>query len=201
MKTQSHWILFHKPNEPVFRSVSRIHISLTWLHCTPCVVQWSSELTVLCDSFINTDLDSFICRPKVVVDAKHASSSSSCPSCRVIQVKQGNSLTLDCAFYVSEKFDELVNLPVKWFWQERPIGNNSRGILSNQVFLIHESETSFNDSFTERKVSLINDIHSRRETQFASRRVHCMPIAWRLWISSSILCTFSVCRPKSLGLK
>jgi len=68
-------------------------------------------------------------------------------------VKQGNPLTLSCSFYVSES-NELLNLPVKWFWQDRPIGNNSKGILSNQVFLIHESEASVNDSGRERQVGI-----------------------------------------------
>lgn len=57
----------------------------------------------------------------------------------LIHVRQGSSLTLECAFYVSES-SELLNLPVKWLWQDRPIGNNSKGILSNQIFSIEEFE-------------------------------------------------------------
>ena len=65
-------------------------------------------------------------------------------------------MSLECSFFVSESNELVKTLPVKWFWQDRPIGNNSKGILSNQIFLIHESEGSFlfNDS-NEREVKAL----------------------------------------------
>lgn len=51
--------------------------------------------------------------------------------------------------------DEFQPLAIKWYWQNRPISNNSEGIIPNQHFSIKETdnEDNIDENGKRRKVS------------------------------------------------
>lgn len=49
---------------------------------------------------------------------------------------------------------ELENLGVKWMWQERIIGNRSKGLVQNQIFTIREYESALFGNSTERRMKV-----------------------------------------------
>lgn len=56
---------------------------------------------------------------------------------RVYQVAQGTNLALECSFQVESTLDSQPAL-IRWIWQNRPITNNSEGVVSSQRFIITE---------------------------------------------------------------
>lgn len=61
-------------------------------------------------------------------------------------------MSLQCSFYMDEGLEPQY-LPVKWLWQDRPIGNNSEGVVPNQVFMISEFEAPLFGNSSTKKVS------------------------------------------------
>lgn len=57
---------------------------------------------------------------------------------RIYQVAQGTNLALECSFQVESTLDSQPAV-IRWLWQgNRPITNNSEGVVSSQRFLITE---------------------------------------------------------------
>lgn len=81
-------------------------------------------------------------------------------SAAIYQVEQGKNLELECKFYMDEGSDHQP-LTIKWFWQDRPITNNSEGVVQPQQFRILEYDSLLGNK-TQRKVKLLSSLSRYR---------------------------------------
>ncbi|XP_074602178.1 uncharacterized protein LOC141855888 isoform X2 [Brevipalpus obovatus] len=70
-------------------------------------------------------LDSLVCPPKIAPNKS-----------LLYRLEQYSNLSLQCSFYM----DDSQPLAIKWYWQNRPITNNSEGIIPTQHFSIRETD-------------------------------------------------------------
>uniref|UniRef100_T1KTD7 Ig-like domain-containing protein n=1 Tax=Tetranychus urticae TaxID=32264 RepID=T1KTD7_TETUR len=75
------------------------------------------------------NLDSLVCPPQIAPNKS-----------LIYRIEQYNNFSLSCSFYMEDSQP----LAIKWYWQNRPISNNSEGIIPNQHFRIKETDNEDN---------------------------------------------------------
>ncbi|RWS28409.1 leucine-rich repeat-containing protein 24-like protein [Leptotrombidium deliense] len=86
-------------------------------------------------------LNEFLCAPRI----------SPNDSSKIFKAEAGKNLTLECSFYVDNGHEAQV-MPIKWFWHDRTLSNNSEGVVAPQKFTIYELDSTVLDNKEKRKV-------------------------------------------------